>query len=366
MKRVLTLALFPLLGAAFIAIALLWNERELRLRFAGERADGLIVGMALQRDGAADLLTGLDSTIVLGLADGTRFTAIYRNYAPVAGSHQSSSDAPAQAVGIPDFILGDGTRQDADLSAESRRVLADAVRGDAAIIRWALLRESRRPLDSRRVVRIEKTETIRGYFDVTDLPDVMGIRDGELLLNENGTAAASAGVARIHAVFDRSDVPSVLRNKGETLVQYTYERNGVTIEPAKRDFFLAGEPYATEFRPVFAFKVGDEAVARLSHIGRHGGPTLALRLYTSCTVYFDPQNPADAIVVANPGPAEGLWLNWFSRVCEGLFSQWGSGALIVIAGGLFIFVGLILISLALWPNRQLSAQGQGTRIASSR
>ncbi len=352
MRKILALSILPLLGLVFIATALFWNKRELRLRFLGEEAEGRIVGMVLQRAGSADLLTGLDTTLVLELANGDRLTATYRNYAPVAGSYQSASAPSPRAIRVADLVPGTpGT--DPALTPALSQVLENVLRGDAAIIRWALLREARRTTDVRRVLRVEKTEHVRGYFGVPVIPEVMGMKEGELLLAADGRPSATEGTASIRAVFDRRDVAADSSRKGESLVSYEYRRNGEAVEPAKRDFFLSAEPYTTEFRPAFAFDVDGATVARLSHIGRHGGPTLALRLYTGCKVYFDPRNPAEAIVIADPGPIGGMWLNWFSRACEGLFSQWGSGALIVFAGTLFIGVGFAVISLVLWPSRHL-------------
>jgi hypothetical protein len=228
------------------------------------------------------------------------------------------------------------------------RVVSDSVRGEAEILRWALLREARRAEDPRRVVRIEKTETIRGYFDQETLPVVMTLRDGELVMDPNG--GEPADTVTIRAVFDRTDPAVIQKSKGDSLVSYEYVRNGEPFTPEKRNFFLFAEPYSTQFRPVFGFEANGKPLARLSHIGRHGGPTLALQLFGNCRVFYDPKNPAEAILTALAGPVNGDPLGWFSRLCEGVFGQWGSTALIVIAGGTFFFVGLVFLSLVLIPH----------------
>ena len=329
MKRFLTLSVFPLIGLALLATALAWSGRDLRLRFQGQPAEGRIIGMALQRDGKNDLLIGLDTHLTLTLADGTRIDARFRDYAP---------DKAPETSGAPQ-------------SPELQRVIADAVRGDAEIIRWALLRESRSTEDPRRVIRIEKTETIHGYFDLEKIPVLLDSRDGRLAMSETDGVSATPNTAVIRAIFDFSNPQTVTTNKGESLVEYEYLRNGAVFTPAKKNFFLSAEPYTTQFLPVFGFEANGDAIARLSHIGRHGGPTLALRLYEKCMVYYDRNNPAEAILMAAPGPVKGDPLIWFSRLCEGIFGQWGSSSLIALAGLGFLITGSIFISLAIWPGK---------------
>jgi hypothetical protein len=214
-----------------------------------------------------------------------------------------------------------------------------------------LLRESRRSEDPLRVVRIEKTETIHGFFGLGIIPPVLSLANGRPAPGDPGQTGPEAGVVMIRAVFDRSDPALVDQNKGETMMRYEHLREGQTFTPAKQDFFLFSEPYATQFFPVFGFEANGLPVARLSHIGRHGGPTLALQLFGPGVVYFDPKQPSDAILTADPGPVGGDPLGWFSRLCEGIFSQWGSTALIAIAGLAAVLTGLLLISLHLIPPK---------------
>ncbi len=58
--------------------------------------------------------------------------------------------------------------------------------------------------------------------------------------------------------------------------------------------------------------------------------------------------------MSDPGSVGSKPLAWFSEYCEGLFGQWGSTALIALAGILFLGTGLILISLAVRPSRNLT------------
>ena len=345
MKNLVRLSILPIIGLALLALAFFWSQRDLRLRLFGQTAEGRIVGMALQRaDGRSDLLTGLDTGLVLTLADGGQVKASFRNY-----GFQSAA-----------LIFADGTSRElaaADLEGDDplagkvlARVVNDSLRGDAEISRWALLREGRRSDDPRRVVRIEKTETVRGYFDLETLPVVLAMQDGDVVMDPDGKIPARAGTVTIRAVFDRSDPGTIQKNKGDSMVSYEYLRNGEAITPAKKNFFLFAEPYATQFRPVFGFEAGRNPLARLSHIGRHGGPTLALQLYGGCRVFYDRGNPSEAILTALPGPVNGDPLGWFSRLCEGVFGQWGSASLILIAGAGFLLTGLLFISLVVVPH----------------
>ncbi len=333
MKRTFSSLLFIGVGLALLFASYSWCKRELNLRLHGQPAAGRIVGMALKRAGHTDLLTRIDTRLVTTLADGTRYVAEYRDF--VLQSPPGASPAKLAPV------------------------LAEAVSGQADIVRWLLLRESRRLEDPLRVVRIEKTETIHGYFNLPLLPPLLGWTEGGLVLDPAPTGS-QAGTVRIHGDFDFRDPARVKASKGDSLIAYDYQRLGTSITPEKRNFFLFAEPYATEFRPVFAFTANGQGVARLSHVGRHGGPTLALRLFGECEVYYDPRQPTEAVLLAAIGPGQGEWLAWFSRLCEGIFAQWGSAALIALAGLLFIGTGLLFLSLLLFPSKNLPDQPAAT------
>lgn len=353
MPRVVRLSILPAIGILFLIAAYVWSLREVNLRLFGTPAEGRLVGMVLQRADHADVLAALETQLVVSLANGDRVEATYADYTFRSAIYKPANGSQPRALSAADF---DSQTSPAGLSPELRRVINELVRGDAAIARWALLREGRRPNDPLRVLRIEKIETVQGYFGVKNVPQVFGLRDGRLLLNEDGSRSSFAGTVRIRGLFDRTDPALAKANKGETLVEYSYERNGVSVTPAQRNFFLNAEPYVTQFRPVFAFEANGRAVARLSHIGRRGGPTLALVLFGPCRVYYDRERPEEAIVTAVAGPVAGEPLAWFSRFCEGLFGQWGSAALISLAGLLFLTTGLLFIYLAMRGDRFAAPQ----------
>lgn len=355
MKRLLTLTAFPLIGCAWLAVAVLLSWAQLRLRIVGTKTPGRVAGMAIVRPGACDLVTALDATLTLTLANGERLRVAYRDYAPVSAQFLARRGAAARPIPLAELDAGTTTNA-GTLTRELRRALYDAVRGDAAIIRWILQREARNPNDATRIVRLTKTETAHGFFDMPDLaPTLVGEPDGIRPVDPRGTLPPRATVVT-RAVFDASDPLAVQTNKGDSMCAFVQLRGTVTNDVDKRNFILFCEPYASEFRPVFAYTVGTQQYVRLSHVGRHGGPTLAIVLFGPCWVYYDPLQPATAVLIADPGAADGAWLAWFSRLCEGAFSQWGSSALIVLAGLTFILIGLIQLSLVIRPSTNLVQQ----------
>ncbi|MEO8614738.1 MAG: DUF3592 domain-containing protein [Luteolibacter sp.] len=353
MKRILTLSLFPILGLLLFAAALLWSERELRLRFLGLPVKGKIIGIVLQRPNHAAILTALDSHLELGLANGDRVVVESRDLKGVSAVYNLASGGDGSFLSLADLSL-DNTSSKSRLSLELRRVIDDSISGNAEIIGWTLQRESRRSSDPLRVVRIEKIESAHGYFEIESVPLVMGLKNGKVNFEGIPTNTPQAGEIRIRADFDYSNPAAVMAKKGNSMVDYEYTINGQKHTPDKKDYFLAAEPYSTVFIPIFGFEANRISVARLSHIGRHGGPTLALRLFGDCTVYYDPKNPTEAVLMADPGSVAGDPLRWFSRYCEGLLSQWGTGALIALAGCVFFVTGMILISLEIRPSKAVA------------
>lgn len=316
MRKSLSLLVFPIAGVLLLSLAVLWSARELRLVLTGERAAGSIVGMVLERADGVDLVSGIDTVVVLQQADGQRFEWASRDGAVLRGSPQGQD--------------------------ELERIAQDALTGNADILRRLLLRESRKGDDPARVVRIERTDKVAGYWGLDQLPAKLEVVDGRPV-----SVGRPSEVVTVRTVFDGRDEAKVESEKGETLVEFEQTRDGVPVTPKRRDFLLAAEPYTTQFRPVFVYPANGETHVGVSHIGRHGGPTLALRLHNPCRVFFDPQNPAEAVLMADAGPLDGDFLAWFSRWCEGLFSQWGSTALIVIAGLACLLVGLVLVSFSI-------------------
>lgn len=353
MKRILTLSIFPVIGLLLITAALLWSERELRLRFLGLPADGKIIGIVLQRPDHSDLLMGLDTHLDLRLANGDRIEVECRDFKVVSATYNPASGNEGSILSLAEMAL-DFPESKSGISLKLRRVIHDVISGNAEIIGWTLQRESRQNEDPLRVVRIEKIESALGYFGMNAVPLVMGLKDGKVSFDSIEADAPEMGKVRIRADFDYSNPAKVIARKGDSMVGYEYTINGLNHTPDKKDFILEAESYSTVFTPVFGFEANQVSVARLSHIGRHGGPTLALRLFGDCKVYYDPKDPTEAVLIADPGPIAGDPLGWFSRYCEGFFGQWGSGALITLAGCVFLATGMILISLVIKPSKTMN------------
>jgi len=332
-RKVLALTVFPLIGIALLAAAGIWSSREIRLRMTGVPVAGQISGMVLERGNSAELLAGMDTTLILRAADGatTEVKAKDGGITGIRSTQANGNESTTLAI--------------EDLSPDLQRVVEDTVGGSGEIVRWALLRESRRPDAADRIVRIERTDTVHGFFGLESAPEIPALRDGRPHVE-----GATPGTVTIRAVFDRSDAEALAARKGDALAEYGYLRNGEPVTPERRDFYLAAEPYETQFRPVFVYEVKGTRYSRLSHIGRHGGPTLALRLYNPCRVYYDPARPSDALLMPEPGALSGDPLAWFSRYCEGLFGQWGGTALMVLAAVTCLVVGLLFLSLAVRPG----------------
>lgn len=346
MSRALSLAVFPALGLALLLLAWIWSAREVRLLARGTAIEGRIAGMVLDREGGSDLITGIESLLVFQRANGERLTAISKDgvLTSVKTLAPGGTEA-AVALDALDSILGE-----AELG-----VLEDARTGNAESIRWALMREARSSGTGRQIVRIERTDTVDGYFGLGEVPRVLTVRAGRPFMEEQ-----MPGRAVVRAVFDQAAIAGNGGQQGEALIDYSFTLDGREMMPKKRDFLLAAEPYTTQFLPVFIYGAEGSQVARISHVGRQGGPTLALRLHRPCRVYFDARDPTDAVLMADVGPAErDNLLGWFSRYCEGLFAQWGSTALMVLAGLSCLLTGLMLISLAVWPGRTGAPSHEG-------
>lgn len=323
------LLVFPALGLALLALAWFWSAREIRLRATGNAVEGRVAGLVLERDVRNDLVTGITSDVVLQRADGGHVAA-------------RSVDGELLEITMTD---PSGQRVTTTPPAELLQMLDDVTDGGADLVRRALLREERRGESPDRIVRIERTDTVDGWFGLPVVPTIMGVERGRPSLPQPPPSRAV-----VRTVFDQTDQAALDRNKGESLVSYSFALDGTEVTPSKRDFVLQSEPYATMFRPVFVYESDGRQVARLSHIGRHGGPTLALRLHLPCLVYVDPADPTEAFLMADPGPFDLRDpLGWFSRYCEGLFAQWGGTALVILAGLVCIATGLVVVSLVLRP-----------------
>lgn len=342
MTRLLRLAAMPLLGIVFIGVSAYLNWAQLRLRVTGEKVAGRVAGMAIVRGITNDVITSIETEVEVTRESGLGTRIDYVDYVMQAAWNVETNGA-TEAISTN------------EVGRDLVVLMEEVARRSAERIREILKREARkRTREGERVVRIVKTETARGYLDVGRLqPVLVWGEDGIRPIARDGHAITS-GFVRTHAVFDMRDMAVVQSNKGETMVSYAQVRNWQLHEPASKNFVLYCEPYATEFRPVFTYEVGGKRYARLSHIGRHGGPTLALVLFGPCWVYYDKTAPEKAVLIANPGKMDGAVLAWFSRLCEGAFAQWGSGALIVLVGVFCIVLGLIQISLVVWPSERLA------------
>lgn len=341
MTRVLRLAAMPVLGMMFIGVSAYLNWAPLRVRLTGEKVAGRVAGMAIVRGRTNDVITSIETEVEVTYETGLGTLVGYTDY-ELRGAWRVEKDGGKEEIGTNEV-----RREVVALAEEVARRSADR-------IREIMKRESRKSArEGERVVRIIKTETARGFLDVGRLqPALTWDETGIQPVNRDGSTV-TAGFVRTHAVFDMRDMAAVQSNKGDTMMSYRQERNGEEVRPEKRNFVLYCEPFSTEFRPVFTYEVAGKRYARLSHIGRHGGPTLALVLFGPCWVYYDKTAPEKAVLIANPGKMDGAVLAWFSRLCEGAFAQWGSGALIVLVGVIMIVLGMIQISLVVWPSGRL-------------
>lgn len=314
----------PLIGLLYILVSYHLHREQLWIRRHGVQTEGVISGMAIAREGKYDLVSRFETVVTLRLADGTLQEVRLINGEPV---HKPEMDP-----------------------AEWDRLLQAGL-DDVERLRWLLKREARRGDDPRRVVWLEKTEAVSGFFGLPTLPEKMTFHD-ELVFPEPSEGLKPGEV--ITSVTMDGNPQRVRENRGDSLMSYLQLREGEPYTPAKRNFLLFCEPYATVFRPVFRYKVDSIEYASVSHIGRHGGPTLALRLFHPCRVYYLPDKPEKALLMADPGPVGGKPLDWFSRFCEGLFAQWGTASLIVLAGLIYLACGLLFITLAVRPSHPLS------------
>lgn len=322
MKRFLALAVLPALGLLLIFLGLSLSGSSLLLRLTGTAVPGELVGLLLVRSGHVDLLTDLSYEAHLTRADGRTLVLRYQNDCP------DPANPPVEAS------LSD---------------LRESIRGgDLEAVRRALRGEQRRA-DPARVLHLDLRETARGAIGLPRVHPALALVDGRVVPADPTGGRPVFGEIVTRVRFDLSDPQRLQDAKGDALVGFSRTRAGLPEEPVRRNFALFAEPYATEFRPVFRYTAGGTCWVRVSPIGRQGGPTLALRLFRSCRVYHHPERPAEALLVADPGSPDGAWLTWFSRVCEGIFSQWGAPVLILLAGAISLAVGLLQASLAVWP-----------------
>ncbi|MDX6767610.1 MAG: hypothetical protein SFU85_12565 [Candidatus Methylacidiphilales bacterium] len=346
MKSFFKVVLVPGLGLLLVVLALIWCGRELRLVFFGEHTEARVVAMLLVRSTGTDLMRSTVTDITMQTPDGRRVFARFKDdqaiegWVDLSGTVSSSPDRTGEMAGLQ------------QMKPDWQQMVTQASKGDASVLRGILKREGRRSGDPDRIVAIGRTDRVEGWFGLADLPEGFDVDHGGLV--PKGPAMTSGlGWIQISARFDRSDLAALDASRGELMKDYRYVKEGYDVQTTKRDFYLYAEPRSTEFRPVFQYSAGGRIITQISHIGRYGGPTLALQLFGPADVYFDPKKPEDSVLLAHVGPLEGRFLDWFSRVCEGLFGQWGGPAVVAFVGVCFLIAGLVHASLLFFPSRHL-------------
>lgn len=351
MKKLLPLTLFPLLGLLCLALAWSWSRTELTLTLSGGNTEGVIRATVKARPtGLHDVITDLNHTLVLTFADGARLHVATRNYR-IETLRLSTAVAPDQS--LAPAVLEATSPLHARLEPGLRSVLDELLRGDAARIQRALERESARPAATA-LVEIEKTETAYGWFGLTERPSSFVVHAATDVLTPVSTfPLPPASTLFTTATFSRADSAAVKARKGDFLTHYERRAAGGlgAGEPARRDFVLFDEPYATEFLPVYRYTVAGRAYANLSQIGRKGAPFTGFILQAPCRVAYDVTAPENSILlpyITAPEAGESK-LNWFSNFCESLFSRWAYLATYLCFAAFFFLTGGLLISLRMRP-----------------
>lgn len=349
MKKLLPLALFPLLGLLCLALAWSWSRTELTLTLSGGNTEGVIRATVKARPaGPHDVLIDLDHTLVLSFADGARLHVATRNYR-VESLRLSTAATPDQPLAAD--ALSATPPLHPRLTPDLPAVIDELLRGDAARIQRVLERESAQPA-ALALLEIEKTEIARGWFNLAQIPKTFVVDAAtdtlspvsEIPLQPDATVFTTA-------TFSRADLAAVKARKGDFRTHYERRVGDIVTEPARRDFILYDEPYATEFLPVYQYTVADRAYAHLAQIGRKGAPFSGFILQAPCRVAYDLAAPDDSILLpylTAPKPGESK-LNWFSNFCESLFSRWAYLATYLCFAVFFFITGGLLISLRLRP-----------------
>lgn len=351
MKKLLPLALFPVLGLLCLALAWSWSRAELTLTLSGGNTEGVIRATVKSRpSGLHDVVTNLDHTLVLAFADGARLHVATRNYR-VASLRLSTTAQPA--LPLPADALSANPPLHPRLAPDLRPVIEEILRGDSARIQRVFERESARPADLA-LLEIEKTEIAHGWFGLARQPAAFVVDAATAALAPaivSDSPLPHASTVFTTATYSRADPAAVKARKGDFLTHYERRVGDTATEPAKRDFILYDEPYATEFLPVYQYTVGNVAYANLSQIGRKGAPFTGFILQAPCRVAYDLAAPHDSILLpylTAPKAGESK-LNWFSNFCESLFSRWAYLATYLCFAAFFFITGGLLISLRLRP-----------------
>ena len=342
MKKLLLLLLLPVFGCVLIAAGFVWSRTELSVVRDGERTSGVIIAMVKARTNHADIIVGLSHQLTFATHSGEVIEVTLQNNQPVSVTVSNA----AGRVSLPTAALASSAMH-SPLPGNFSIQLWEVVRGDTEIIKRLLQRESKRT-DDDRIVRIEKLETAHVQREINLLSERWETDGGTLKLP--GTTSTVTTRA-----FFAPPVSDAGTNHNSWLAAYERTVDGKVTEPFRQDFIQFDEPYATEFRPVFQFVADGTNYARLSDIGRLGGPSPTYRLFEPCRLAYPPTDPGRAILLPHYGSYDARTspLVWFSFAAEGFFDRWVFVCLLAGTGLGLIVMGIIVISLAVKPSVRL-------------
>lgn len=318
MKQLIYLLLLPLLGGALMLIGFLWCGDELAAAMNDEKHEGTIAAMIQSGPDGVDLITGLNHHLKITRADGSVLEVDLTNHRTTA---------------VLDAALASWVNQ--------------AVMSNAEGLKRSLLRENASN-DSKRVVRIEKTEYARGFFGMKEMPTSFAVHAGEVI-------PISPTVEQ--QVMTTSAVISGNGAEGHSAPLQNYSRTHPvhTLPPARNDFSMYDSDFDTLFIPVFTYHKSGTPKVGLSDIGKKGGVPIAYRLFSSCKVATITSDPALALLLPNFSSlgSSASPLLWFSAACEGFFSRWVYGFVLIGTGLAVSLMGAIVVSLRISSSRSL-------------
>lgn len=323
MKLMIHLLLLPLLGGALILAGFLWCGDELAAAWNDEKHEGTIAAMIKSGPGGVDLITGLNHHLKITRADGSVLEVDLTNHRTTAVLDAATADA----------ALASWVNQ--------------AVMSDAEALKRSLLRENAGN-DSKRVVRIEKTEYARGYFGMKEMPTSFEVLAGEVI---PVSPKMEQQVMTTSAVISGNGA----EGRADTLQNYSRTHPDNTLKPARKDFAMYDSDFDTLFIPVFTYRESGTTKVGLSDIGKKGGVPIAYRLFSSCKVASITSDPAVAMLLPNFSSlgSSASPLLWFSAACEGFFSRWVYGFVLIGTGLAVSLMGAIVVSLRISSSRSL-------------
>lgn len=316
MMRFLRLATLPIVGSLLIAMGFRLFSDEFDLILNGERTEGRIIGSYVVHADSVDLALESHTRLDLQTADGLTHQLIYLD-GELSGA-------------LPDHWL----------RIEDK--LNQVASGPANSIRRLLLAEEWVENPASRLVRIEKVETVSGFWGLSDFVDKLKYAEGAVHIPEMEPSTITTRVD-----FDFQSPPETPEDD-PTRMRFFSSVNAQDqpVETETDDFYFHRFPYRTQFWPVYQFQVDGKQRIERTNIGRRGGLSLALPLYTSCNIYYDPQNPARQIAtppVATFAESDDF-VAWISTLLEDTFSRWGTFFIIMLLGTFFLITGLMQLS----------------------